>query len=106
MNTKVGYELGQTIGTFRLVLLGIARAPSCHDVIVTQVEVTTGAKFISGGIEDLLSPEWREKESKNAVLWWNLILSFMRYRFPFTFLLQGSFSSSLIAPTPDDNLDI
>lgn len=56
---------------------------------------------ISGGIEDLLSPEWREKESKNAVLWWNLILSFMRYRFPFTFLLQGSFSSSLIAPTPD-----
>jgi len=62
---------------------------------------------ISGGIEDLLSPEWRERESKNAVLWWNLILSFMRYRFPFTFLLQGSFSSSLIAPTPDDeeNLD-
>jgi hypothetical protein len=56
---------------------------------------------LSGGIEDLLSPEWRE-ESKNAVLWWNLILSFMRYRFPFTFLLQGSFSSSLIAPTPDD----
>ena len=57
---------------------------------------------ISGGIDDLLSPEWREKESKNAVLWWNLILTFMRYRFPFTFLLQGSFSSSLIAPTPDD----
>ena len=55
-----------------------------------------------GGIEDLLSPEWRERESKNAVLWWNLILSFMRYRFPFTFLLQGSFSSSLIAPTPDE----
>eukprot|EP00579_Thalassiosira_antarctica_P013794 CAMPEP_0201947094 /NCGR_PEP_ID=MMETSP0903-20130614/54759_1 /ASSEMBLY_ACC=CAM_ASM_000552 /TAXON_ID=420261 /ORGANISM="Thalassiosira antarctica, Strain CCMP982" /LENGTH=1385 /DNA_ID=CAMNT_0048490219 /DNA_START=26 /DNA_END=4183 /DNA_ORIENTATION=+ len=62
---------------------------------------------ISGGIEDLLSTEWRERESKNAVLWWNLILSFMRFRFPFTFLLQGSFSSSLIAPTPDDeeNLD-
>merc|ERR1711957_26884 len=59
---------------------------------------------ISSGIEELLSPEWREKESKNAILWWNLILSFMRYRLPFTFLLQGSFSSSLIAPTPD-NLD-
>jgi pentatricopeptide repeat protein len=58
---------------------------------------------ISGGIENLLSPEWREKESKNAVLWWNLILSFMRYRFPFTFLLQGSFDTSLIAPTPDDD---
>mmetsp|Transcript_25913 Transcript_25913/g.51978 ORF Transcript_25913/g.51978 Transcript_25913/m.51978 type:complete len:1413 (+) Transcript_25913:53-4291(+) len=58
---------------------------------------------VSGGIDDLLSPEWRERESKNAVLWWNLILSFMRYRFPFTFLLQGDFSSSsLIAPTPSD----
>mmetsp|Transcript_30968 Transcript_30968/g.62980 ORF Transcript_30968/g.62980 Transcript_30968/m.62980 type:complete len:1502 (+) Transcript_30968:105-4610(+) len=61
---------------------------------------------ISGGIEDLLSPEWREKESKNAVLWWNLILSFMRYRFPFTFLLQGSFGTSLIAPTPDADEDM
>jgi len=28
----------------------------------------------------------------------------MRYRFPFTFLLQGSFSSSLIAPTPDEEV--
>jgi hypothetical protein len=61
---------------------------------------------ISGGVEDLLSPEWREKDTKNAVLWWNLILSFMRYRFPFTMLLQGSFSSSLIAPTPDDDLPL
>lgn len=58
---------------------------------------------ISGGIENLLNPDWREKEVKNAVLWWNLILSFMRYRFPFTFMLQGSFSSSLISPTPDDD---
>eukprot|EP00547_Thalassionema_nitzschioides_P001189 CAMPEP_0194213988 /NCGR_PEP_ID=MMETSP0156-20130528/14968_1 /TAXON_ID=33649 /ORGANISM="Thalassionema nitzschioides, Strain L26-B" /LENGTH=1426 /DNA_ID=CAMNT_0038942151 /DNA_START=27 /DNA_END=4304 /DNA_ORIENTATION=- len=40
------------------------------------------------GIENLLSPQWREsEETKNAVLWWNLILSCMRYRFPFTFLL-------------------
>jgi len=61
---------------------------------------------ISGGIENLLSPDWREKEVKNAVLWWNLILSFMRYRFPFTFMLQGSFSSSLISPTPDDDSQI
>lgn len=57
---------------------------------------------ILGGIENLLSPEWREQEVKNSVLWWNLILSFMRYRLPFTFMLQGSFSSTLIAPTPDD----
>ena len=55
------------------------------------------------GIEDLLDPEWREKETKNAVLWWNLILSFMRYRFPFSFLLQGSFDTNLIAPTPVDD---
>lgn len=59
---------------------------------------------ISGGIENLLNPEWREQEVKNSCLWWNLILSFMRYRLPFTFMLQGSFSSTLIAPTPDDDL--
>jgi hypothetical protein len=47
------------------------------------------------GIENLLSPVWREGENKNAVLWWNLVLSFMRYRFPFTFLLQGSFEQNL-----------
>lgn len=54
------------------------------------------------GIEDILDPEWRQKENKNAVLWWNLILSFMRYRLPFTFLLQGSFQEKLISPMPDD----
>jgi pentatricopeptide repeat protein len=52
------------------------------------------------GIENLLSPEWVEAENKNAVLWWNLVLSCMRYRFPFTFLLQGSFDLNLIAPMP------
>jgi pentatricopeptide repeat protein len=55
------------------------------------------------GIENLLSPEWREGENKNAVLWWNLVLSCMRYRFPFTFLLQGSFEQSLIAPMPEQD---
>lgn len=53
------------------------------------------------GIENLLSPEWVEAENKNAVLWWNLVLSCMRYRFPFTFLLQGSFDQNLIAPMPE-----
>ena len=56
----------------------------------------------SEGIENLLSPEWRDKDTKNAVLWWNLILSYMRFRFPFTFLLQGSFDQNLIQPTPDE----
>lgn len=55
------------------------------------------------GIENLLSPEWRAEEYKNAVLWWNLVLSCMRYRFPFSFLLQGSFDQNLIAPMPEDD---
>lgn len=55
------------------------------------------------GIENLLSPEWRAVEYKNAVLWWNLVLSCMRYRFPFSFLLQGSFEQNLIAPMPEDD---
>lgn len=55
------------------------------------------------GIENLLSPEWREEAYKNAVLWWNLVLSCMRYRFPFSFLLQGSFEQNLIAPMPGDD---
>ena len=54
------------------------------------------------GCDNLLSPSWREKEYKNSVLWWNLVLSCMRYRFPFSFLLQGSFEQNLIAPMPED----
>lgn len=53
------------------------------------------------GIENLMNPEWRENENKNAVLWWNLVLSCMRYRFPFSFLLQGNFEQNLIAPMPE-----
>jgi len=48
------------------------------------------------------SPTWREDQYKNAVLWWNLVLSCMRYRFPFSFLLQGNFEQNLIAPMPED----
>lgn len=55
------------------------------------------------GIDNLLSPSWREQEYKNSVLWWNLVLSCMRYRFPFSFLLQGSFDQNLIAPLPEDD---
>jgi len=58
--------------------------------------------LLSQGIDDLLSPEWRTKETKNAVVWWNLVLSFMRYRLPFSFLMQGSFQTDLVQPTPDD----
>jgi pentatricopeptide repeat protein len=55
------------------------------------------------GIENLLDPAWRQEEYKNAVLWWNLVLSCMRYRFPFSFLLQGNFEQNLIAPMPEDD---
>jgi hypothetical protein len=55
------------------------------------------------GIENLVDPKWRGEEYKNAVMWWNLVLSCMRYRLPFSFLLQGSFDQNLIAPTLDDN---
>jgi len=56
-----------------------------------------------GGIENLLSPTWREEEYKNSVLWWNFVLSCMRYRLPFSFILQGSFEQNLIAPMPQDD---
>lgn len=72
---------------------------------VLEKELKTKMSDI-GGTEDLLDPVWREKETKNAVLWWNLILSFMRYRLPFTFLLQGSFPQDLISPKPSTDEDI
>jgi len=55
-------------------------------------------------IRKFVDPSWREMETKNAVLWWNLVLSFMRYRLPFTFLMQGSFGNKLITPCPDDEV--
>ena len=70
---------------------------------VLQKEIRSVMSDSAGaGIDNLLDPSWREKENKNAVLWWNLVLSCMRYRLPFTFLLQGSFEQSLIAPMPED----
>lgn len=68
---------------------------------VLQKEIRTVMNDVEG-IDNLLDPKWREKENKNAVLWWNLVLSCMRYRFPFTFLLQGHFEQNLIAPMPED----
>lgn len=66
---------------------------------VLEKELRTKMHDIEGA-EDLIDPSWREEENKNAVLWWNLILSFMRYRLPFTYLLQGSFPQDLISPMP------
>ena len=55
----------------------------------------------SDGIEGMLNPEWRSGTDIRATLWWNLIVSFNRYRLPVSFLLQGSFQNRLINPTPD-----
>eukprot|EP00977_Amphora_coffeiformis_P028390 scaffold34946_cov153-Amphora_coffeaeformis.AAC.1 len=68
---------------------------------VLQKEIRTVMNDVEG-IDNLLDPKWRVKENKNAVLWWNLVLSCMRFRFPFTFLLQGHFEQNLIAPMPED----
>uniref|UniRef100_A0A7S3DVC3 dDENN domain-containing protein n=1 Tax=Entomoneis paludosa TaxID=265537 RepID=A0A7S3DVC3_9STRA len=69
---------------------------------VLQKEIRSVMSDVNG-IDSLLDPAWREKEYKNAVLWWNLVLSCMRYRLPFTFLLQGSFEQNLIAPMPEES---
>jgi hypothetical protein len=53
------------------------------------------------GINEMLNPEWRSGSDIRATLWWNLIVSFNRYRLPVSFLLQGSFRNRLISPTPD-----
>lgn len=53
------------------------------------------------GIEEMLNPDWRSGTDIRATLWWNLIVSFKRYRLPLSFLLQGSFQNRLINPTPD-----
>lgn len=69
---------------------------------VLQKEIRTVMNDAEGK-DNLLNPEWRKKEYKNAVLWWNLVLTCMRFRLPFTFLLQGNFDQNLIAPVPEDD---
>mmetsp|Transcript_17210 Transcript_17210/g.25221 ORF Transcript_17210/g.25221 Transcript_17210/m.25221 type:complete len:194 (-) Transcript_17210:46-627(-) len=55
----------------------------------------------NGGIKEMMSPSWRNEDEINATLWWNMMVSFMRYRLPITFLLQGSVNNRLIMPSPD-----
>ena len=55
------------------------------------------------GVEAIIDPEFRKGNGINATLWWNIIVTFKRFKIPFTFLLQGSFpDQQLIMPTPDD----
>ena len=56
-----------------------------------------------GGIKTIIDPAFREGSDINATLWWNLIVTFARFKIPFTFLLQGSYEDQqLIMPTLED----
>lgn len=55
------------------------------------------------GVGAIIDPEFREGNGINATLWWNIVVTFKRFKIPYTFLLQGSFpDQQLIMPTPDD----
>ena len=52
------------------------------------------------GFDAILDKDWR-RSGINATLWWNLVAHFIRFRLPLTLLLQGSFPSCLVTPSPD-----
>lgn len=60
--------------------------------------------IISGpdGIDVIIDPKFREGSGINASLWWNMIVTFSRFKLPYTFLLQGSSSTQLIMPSLED----
>lgn len=54
------------------------------------------------GVESIVNPKFREENGKHATLWWNIIVTFRRFKIPYTFLLQGDFpNQQLIMPTPE-----
>jgi hypothetical protein len=56
------------------------------------------------GIYKILDPSWRCGTDIRATMFWNLVVCCRRYRLPFTFLLQGSFSNRLILPRKPDEV--
>ena len=57
------------------------------------------------GIDGIIDPKFREGNGINATLWWNMIVTFNRFKVPITFLLQGSYEDQqLIMPTMEDML--
>jgi len=57
------------------------------------------------GIDGIIDPKFREGSGINATLWWNMIVTFSRFKLPYTFLLQGSYENQqLIMPTMTDTL--
>jgi len=52
------------------------------------------------GVESILDVKFRKGSDISASLWWNMVVTFRRYKLPFIFLLQGSFQNQLILPSP------
>ena len=55
-------------------------------------------------IDRLIDPNFRVGNGINATLWWNMIVTFDRFKIPFTYLLQGSYKEQqLIMPSIIDD---
>ena len=55
------------------------------------------------GIDGIIDSKFREGNGINASLWWNMIVTFTRFKIPYIFLLQGSYKDQqLIMPTLED----
>jgi len=49
-----------------------------------------------GGVDQILAEEFRSGTDISAMLWWNMLVTFRRFKIPFMFLFQGSFHNNLI----------
>lgn len=57
------------------------------------------------GIDAIIDPNFRKGNGINATLWWNMIVTFARFKIPYTFLLQGSYENQqLIMPSMTDTM--
>lgn len=55
------------------------------------------------GVDKIIDPTFRDGSGINATLWWNMIVTFIRFKIPFTYLLQGSYEHQhLIMPSMTD----
>lgn len=50
----------------------------------------------TGGMDQILAVEFRKGTDISATLWWNMVVTFRRYKIPYIFLLQGNFHNNLI----------
>jgi len=57
----------------------------------------------TGGVDTILEEKFRKGPDISATLWWNMVVTFRRYKLPYIFLLQGSFKNQLILPSPGVN---